>query len=67
MLVDIVEDPGRRQSMCTPRLNDPGMRDACTERIPMKPVLLLMTLIWFPFLSIFAFANPALAERVGDS
>lgn len=33
----------------------------------MKPVLLLMTLIWFPFLSIFAFANPALAERVGDS
>lgn len=33
----------------------------------MKPTLLLMTLIWVPFLSIFAFANPALTDRIGDS
>jgi hypothetical protein len=33
----------------------------------VRPVLLLAALIWVPFLSIFAFANPALTERVGDS
>lgn len=33
----------------------------------LKPALLLLALIWLPFVTIFAFANPSLTERVGDS
>jgi hypothetical protein len=33
----------------------------------MKRPLLLMALVWVPFVSIFAFAAPSLADRVGDS
>lgn len=33
----------------------------------MKRPLLLMALIWVPFVSLFAFAAPPVADRVGDS
>lgn len=33
----------------------------------MPRLLLLLALIWIPFLSIFGFANPTLAASVGDS
>jgi hypothetical protein len=33
----------------------------------MKRLFLLVALVWVPFVSIFAFASPALAEAVGDS
>lgn len=32
-----------------------------------RQVWLLVALVWVPFVSIFAFAAPALAEQVGDS
>jgi hypothetical protein len=38
-----------------------------TERIAVRPPLLLLALTWVPFVSLFAFASPAVSEALGDS